>query len=649
MIKESIDSLESKLGKRKEFLFDNDLDRLQKEFLANKEKCSVKIIKKAPNKKENEININNLIFPTGEIKKKKGKKKVKDVISLNLPPLINDNEINNKNQNKSENISLFSLNYNKIEEKNKANDTNNNPININITTGLPDTFKIEEIKKESNIKSEKDNNILIKENEKNEIKNDNDIIKEEEFKSKEYDEINKENQKRIEQMSKDEIMEAQKEIFAAIPSDLLEKFKSNFFSQQIKKSLHQKEENILKDIKSEENKNIEKNVIKEINSNINNNLDKKDNIETKKENEEIILFSYEGNMKKENKEKYLIDNPEMKDSIDYRFLTFLLKKKYHLTLDIFINQIDSLFNKLYYMVNSSNINIKSESLKCIEILYHDFFYEDYKIFRFNAMLMGLYPSIIYFNFINMNKNLQEQKKICIKSIQENGYENINEYINILRNGGINDEINNSLLILTFYTIYVCEKIPCKLNKIFEINFDILSKNQKLLKLIAILCDYEEFGKNINFFDKLIKNKNFLKYLVELRGLGKLFNTILIDKNNVKNSLKNKIYDLNYLLLFNNNNSISYDIYSKEKNYLLLSKILQLKIFYCLNTENNMENDNYLPIVNSDIELNFWTDKFRECIKKLKEKENNLNCYELMSIYKYISVFLYLWSKVLIIS
>ena len=681
MIKESIDSLESKLGKRKEFLFDNDLDKLQKEFLANKEKCSVKIIKKAPNKKENEINTNNLIFPTGEIKKKKGKKKVKDVISLNLPPLINDNEINNKNQNKSENISLFSLNYNKIEEKNKANDTNNNPININITTGLPDTFKIEEIKKESNIKSERDNNILIKENEKNEIKNDNDIIKEEEFKSKEYDEINKENQKRIEQMSKDEIMEAQKEIFAAIPSDLLEKFKSNFFSQQIKKSLHQKEENILKDIKSEENKNIENNIIKEKNSDINNNLDKKDNIETKKENEEIILFSYEGNMKKENKEKYLIDNPEMKDSIDYRFLTFnqleltnkyfsleeinallsssnnlqisiglriilnLLKKKYHLTLDIFINQIDSLFNKLYYMVNSSNINIKSESLKCIEILYHDFFYEDYKIFRFNAMLMGLYPSIIYFNFINMNKNLQEQKKICIKSIQENGYENINEYINILRNGGINDEINNSLLILIFYTIYVCEKIPCKLNKIFEINFDILSKNQKLLKLIAILCDYEEFGKNINFFDKLIKNKNFLKYLVELRGLGKLFNTILIDKNNVKNSLKNKIYDLNYLLLFNNNNSISYDIYSKEKNYLLLSKILQLKIFYCLNTENNMENDNYLPIVNSDIELNFWTDKFRECIKKLKEKENNLNYYELMSIYKYISVFLYLWSKV----
>ena len=57
------------------FLVLQKKNKLQKEFLANKEKCSVKIIKKAPNKKENEINTNNLIFPTGEIKKKKGKKK----------------------------------------------------------------------------------------------------------------------------------------------------------------------------------------------------------------------------------------------------------------------------------------------------------------------------------------------------------------------------------------------------------------------------------------------------------------------------------------------------------------------------------------------------------------------------------------------
>ena len=378
-------------------------------------------------------------------------------------------------------------------------------------------------------------------------------------------------------------------------------------------------------------------------------------------------------MKKENKEKYLINNPEFKETIDYRFLTFnqlelknkyfsldeinallsssnnlhisiglhtilnLIKKKYHLTLDIFIDQLDSLFNKLYYMVNSTNINIKSESLRCISLLYHDFFYDDYQIFKYNSMIMGIYPSFIYFNFNNMKKNLQKQKKICINSIQENGYENINEFVNILRNGGINEEINNNLLSIIFF----CEKIPCKLNKIFEINFDILSKKQCLIKLMAILCNFDDFEKNIKFFDKLMKNKNLLKFLVELRGLRTdLKNSILIEKNTIKNTIKNKIYDLNYLMLFNNNNSINYDLYSKESDYLLLSKILQLKLFFCLNTDNNMDNENYLSLVNSDIELNFWTDKFRECINKLKDNGDNMKYNDLMGLFVWHKAFKY---------
>ena len=681
MIKESLDSLETKLGKRKQFLFDNDLEKLQQEFLDKKEKCNTKIIKNIQSKKENEKNKNNFTIPTGEIKKKKGKKKVKDVISLNLPPLNNENDINS-NEKKSENVSLFSLNYNKIEEKNKNRD-NNATININKITGLPDTFKIETI---DNEKNENEDKII---NEKNEVKKmeiDIEDIKEEEFNSKEYDEINKENQKKIEQMSKEEIMEAQKEIFASIPSELLEKFKSNFFTQQIKKSLHEKENNILKEIQTEEKKDKENNNINDIENEIK--IEKEiikeninSNLESKKESkEEIILFSYEGKIKKENKEKYLIENPEMKETIDYRFLTFdqlelknkyfslaeinallsssnnlqisiglritinLLKNKYHLTLDIFIDQIDSLFNKLYYLMNSTNLNIKSESLECLSLLYHDFFYEDYKIFKFNSILIGLYPSIVYFNFNNMSKNLQKQKKLCIKSIQENGYENINEYINILRNGGINEDINNNLLTLIFYTIYVNEKIPCKLSKLFEINFDILSKKQCLVKLMAILTDYEELEKNIKFFDKLIKNKFFWKYFIEIRGLGNNSNSSIIGNYKNKKSSKDKIYDLNYLLLFNNNNNITYDIYSKEKDFLLLSKILKSKVFFCLNIENNNENDNVLPLVNSDSELNFWTDKFKECIKKLKDDEHNIKYIELMSIYQYITNFLYLWHK-----
>ena len=257
MIKESLDSLETKLGKRKEFLFDTDLEKLQNEFIAKKEKCNTKIIKLSVQKNENEQNLKNIIIPTGEIKKKKGKKKVKDVIELNFPSLSNDNysNVNKDKKDKSENSSLFSINYNKIKE-------NKNEYNINISTGLPDTFKIEEkekIEKDINIKD--DLNIESrKEIEKAQIK-ENIVEHSEDFKSKEYDEIHKENEKTIQQMSKEEILEAQKEIFANIPSDLLEKFKSNFFSQQIKKSLYEKENKIQKDIKSEENKDIDKNII----------------------------------------------------------------------------------------------------------------------------------------------------------------------------------------------------------------------------------------------------------------------------------------------------------------------------------------------------------------------------------------------------
>ena len=155
--------------------------------------------------------------------------------------------------------------------------------------------------------------------------------------------------------------------------------------------------------------------------------------------------------------------------------------------------------------------------------------------------------------------------------------------------------------------------------------------------MAILCSLDELDKNKDFFDKYIKNKNFLKFIFEIRGVGSTSSAMILSKN-ISKSEKNKIYELNYLLIFNNNNSIKYDIYSKEKNFLLLSKILQLKLFFCLNTENNDENDNYLSLVNNDEELNFWVDKFRECIKIVSAKESNINYFELMSIYKYISIF-----------
>ena len=165
-------------------------------------------------------------------------------------------------------------------------------------------------------------------------------------------------------------------------------------------------------------------------------------------------------------------------------------------------------------------------------------------------------------------------------------------------------------------------MPCKIEKIFEINFDILSKKQSLIKLMMILCKYEDLESNIQDFDKLVKNKYFLKYIYELRGINKNLYNIILPTDSEK-SLKNKIYDLNYLLLFNEGgNSMNYEIYSKETDYLLLSKILLLKIYYCLNVENNQDSDNYLPLFSSDVEINFWNDKFSEVIQKLENNNKN---------------------------
>ena len=214
-----MDTIESKISQRKEFLLDDNLEKLQEEYFKKKEKCNTKFNKIEPSKQNNnnQDKNNNLIFITGEMKKKKGKKKIKDVISLNLPTL---NPIQPQNtNNKTNQHSLFSLNY----EEHKNIDINNN---INIKTGLPETFKIEEKNKiqeeniNNNYKNKDDNN-------KNNISSEN-VIKEN-FQSKEYEEINNENEEKIKNMTQEEIIAAQKEIFASIPSDLIEKFKDNFF------------------------------------------------------------------------------------------------------------------------------------------------------------------------------------------------------------------------------------------------------------------------------------------------------------------------------------------------------------------------------------------------------------------------------------
>ena len=125
-------NLEVNIRKRKEFILRDDLDNLQKDFIEKKEKCDVHIKKL---KQETPIQI----AKPSEIKKVKGKKKIKDVITLDIP--LNQNSTASS---KKEKESLFGLTYDdKPQIINKEQ--------LDKETGLPSTFKLESYEKKTKV------------------------------------------------------------------------------------------------------------------------------------------------------------------------------------------------------------------------------------------------------------------------------------------------------------------------------------------------------------------------------------------------------------------------------------------------------------------------------------------------------------------
>ncbi len=166
----------------------------------------------------------------------------------------------------------------------------------------------------------------------------------------------------------------------------------------------------------------------------------------------------------------------------------------------------------------------------------------------------------------------------------------------------------------------------------------LLHNQKFLKLLIIFSSINEIEENKNYLIQYIKNKFFLRYIFKLRGIE---NNIII--KNKPNNLNEKIYEMNYILLNNNeNNNIPSDIYLSETNFLLLSKILLSKLNYSLEIRNNKENDDYPPMISNDSELKFFENIYNQCISKLNIQK--LNYYEIISIYYYLNIFYIFWNK-----
>ena len=275
-------------------------------------------------------------------------------------------------------------------------------------------------------------------------------------------------------------------------------------------------------------------------------------------------------------------------------------------------------------------------MKIFVVLLKDFFYEDYKEFKFNCYLIGNYPSFLIFNFDKLNKDLTFAKKSFIQ-LMKNCKKNF--FNNILHNS--NDEINEFYSEIIFYLTYINGGLERgEIEKFIQIDevMNIISKNQKFLKLLIVFSNINEIEQNKDYIIKYITNKFFIKYIFKLRGID---NTIII-KDNPKN-LKEKIYEINYLLLDNNElNNISSKNYLDETNYLLLSKILLSKLNYSLNTNNNLESDDFLPMITDDSQLKFFEKIYYQCITKINDK--NLNYEEMISIYNFLNVFFIFWNK-----
>ena len=636
--------------KRKKELLREDLDEMQKEFIDKKEKCNVKVKKEKIKEKEETKEV------SAKIKKIRGIKKTRDVITLNIPLNLGNNNNNNSKQKES----LFALNFEKEVKNNKFNI-------LNKKTGLPETFKLENLNDDL-----KENNKEIKE--ENDI-SENNIIKNNFDENSEYGKINSENLNLIKKMSKKELLENQKEIYQKIPTKLIEKMKKGYFRKQLEKEFGKVNQNLNNNNinPNQNNNNNEKNTEKKINQNIEIkelNEKIKDNNSKKMNKKEEIMFSYKGEVKKisinENKEE------KENNKIDFTHLTFnelelnskffsiseiynllassnvihislgikilynIIEKKIYKQYYDFSKELFSFINALYYLIDHKNINIRLTSLKIFVVLLKDFFYEDYKEFKFNCYLIGNYPSFLIFNFDKLNKDLTFAKKSFIQ-LMKNCKKNF--FNNILHNS--NDEINEFYSEIIFYLTYINGGLERgEIEKFIQIDevMNIISKNQKFLKLLIVFSNINEIEQNKDYIIKYITNKFFIKYIFKLRGID---NTIII-KDNPKN-LKEKIYEINYLLLDNNElNNISSKNYLDETNYLLLSKILLSKLNYSLNTNNNLESDDFLPMITDDSQLKFFEKIYYQCITKINDK--NLNYEEMISIYNFLNVFFIFWNK-----
>ena len=74
-------------------------------------------------------------------------------------------------------------------------------------------------------------------------------------------------------------------------------------------------------------------------------------------------------------------------SFGIKVLYNLVEKKLYKEYTDFSKELFSFINALYYLMDHTNVNIRLISLKIFVFLLKDFFYDDYKEFKFNFYLL----------------------------------------------------------------------------------------------------------------------------------------------------------------------------------------------------------------------------------------------------------------------
>lgn len=598
--------LEINIRKRKELLLRSDIDQMQKEFLEKKEKCNVKIKKENP---QPEIKINN----APKIKQLKGKKKIKDIISLDIPIGSIKKEENKEEKKESlfgQNIKsqLSSININTIEKE----------------TGLPNTFKLDTFNNPPKKKVE----IISKKEEIVNTHKENTIDTQKYEKDNFYDKINEENLEKIKKMSKKELEETQKEIMMKIPSSLIKKMKGGLFHKKFQEKYKAKvpEKVTIGYNYVGEPKPIKEESEKELSNKIDfakltfNEMDLSKKFFSLLEIYNLISSS----------------NP-IQISLGLKILFNLLNKKLYLQSEELAKQLYSYINAMFFLIDHSNINVRLESLKCFTFLLKEFFYEDYKKFKFSTFLVGNFP-IQLINSIkdNLSKELAKTKENFLQLIQNN-----NKDIYYLIQHNDNVEINKLYKEVLFYVCFLNGKISDKLQLqiIQDGDASKIHSNQKLMKIILLLGDR---GK-ISNYSSLIKNQDYYHYILTLRGVSEELNKKNLSSSN---KINQKIYSINRDLLISHQ-KIPFSHFSSETNLLYISKILLSKINYSLRKIANDEDDICLSMVDEDSEIRFYEKKYQESIEYLTSNTNrNLiqGFYDLIPKFEYLNSFFLLWHK-----